>query len=1851
MEQWLDSLSEDWVSQPRSQHSSSIFKDSHSTDSKGSRSRIPRPTSLGSLNAANKDQVDLMRSTSQKPTGSQSNVLKVRTPSQLNASRTHTPDRSTKFSASRLGTTASNASRAASVTKRSTPQGTVQLKISPTKSQKSNATPEWRRRLVNGKDGSNEGSDLLSPKPVGLQGVFKPPTMKGKAQHSAISKRKSAKDLKEQGSQQKHPTGLRQPRRKEEAVESRANPTYEASLPMTTVQMRQDISIAEQDVKQKGQEPSLNDASLSKSNDFSPVLISKQNTADGGINYEAIDDSMHRLRSNMEQFRLEHQKRSSTPVSEPERPRSSMSSTGRLNNGPTSCEVTTQSLPDNLSVGTDAFTVNGGFVTTRRGGYSQDDSFHQKPLSPGSSSIMANVHNPQGRSPGAQPAETTYTDTVARKEPSSPRTPARREQTTQSSPERPRSSGSPLKIFGKFDTFTNERLLRRMSKFEEALIEDKDADSNMDNHETSDAAARKADVDILPQRDGSNYRNASRVSSFGDGELDEFVFSDAQQLEPCLPEWPSPPRQEERLVSYSRRMPTKGKDHSIVNRALEPGCETQKSLSLTNHRTNADQMSTSEDKGEASQKSEVSYSINGKRLPQSPAKDPIPKRRRTIHSSEERRMAPEGPIEHSGQSSKPVVGRKRKDALYDSEQQAADPKLLAARQIRRPRNPTPNQASSSVMESPSRKNKEFSNLQPYHGANGASTGVDPPTQIVAGALATVALNTAQDMTHGSRKASIATADFFNEAQQIMRLIRADKRPQSSHDSADTPDIGQQTIYEESVFPESTRDNFSRPPSREGRLNPNHTDPPKSDARIASQLRKFEDEDDLGLALSSSLKLLNVGRSRVASDASVVHNHIAFGEEYENDPPNARIIDSLGYVQPNDRELSSNSQRESQRSNGSTKHSFPTGSSGSSRNRMVIAPENVAHLLSDQIAGMIFDRKRQMWVKRKGSGSSEETHQDEVSPDQSEEDLFGDIPDLSVDEMEELRRVQNGMSTSHDTDPAVNAIEQQDYAPRTLAPFNSKNESNTIEEARPKTADGKSIPSMEDSSARSRYSHLASSGPMPSTRATSWGDDYWPSKTQAFQPPDLSDVEESVGQANEEEVEHEISILEGRVTKAPNQQADRKRQARVVTVAFSSPLVDQMHSPDLRESWDSASQSYLGGLLSDQQQYCPSSKTKRTSMGLLQRPSKHTRARKGSVAEHARPMSRVEEGDEKSLVRFSERDIRPLDLAISTPLPLGRSLLVPPATGSSSLGFQLSSLPDFTVHQIDRPVDARLDAVAESIDSRSLAVTTNHLSLTARDLVKHLTDIEPYEPYWEFVRSIDLPNRALTSLHMLDEFCENIGELNVANNQIEDLNGIPSGVRLLDITHNHLTDFSAWHLLQNLQYLDASGNNLSSLQGLFRSLHLRVLKADNNAIDSLSGLEDLDSLLSVRLRGNKLTNVGFDDYDLRRLIDLNLSCNNIFEIHGVNKLASIKTLNLSENKLEDFTSSSELPYLEGLNLADNRLSSIDIAQAPKLNRLVLDRNAIQCIDGTKVAPHLHHLSWREQQLPAHTTINYQCLQETHHLYLSGNTISSFAPTNSFLNLRTLELASCGLQTLSSDFGQKCPNLRCVNMNFNALRDLEPFLGITKLQKLYLVGNRITRLRRNVAILSRLGAEVSELDLRNNPLTVGFYTPAPNHSSKDEGATNDQGERRLVLQNHHHAHKSFEADSKSWEGEIAEGGTKYYLLSLDAAEDTRFRERLDEDTKIRRRVYEMMLVRASKGLERLDGLEVDRERVAERDGIAERLRELCVLGMRRERGEGGFVVRSDVSLSKRDYRDFWRSMMGRNVDVPSGFLGNF
>jgi hypothetical protein len=218
-----------------------------------------------------------------------------------------------------------------------------------------------------------------------------------------------------------------------------------------------------------------------------------------------------------------------------------------------------------------------------------------------------------------------------------------------------------------------------------------------------------------------------------------------------------------------------------------------------------------------------------------------------------------------------------------------------------------------------------------------------------------------------------------------------------------------------------------------------------------------------------------------------------------------------------------------------------------------------------------------------------------------------------------------------------------------------------------------------------------------------------------------------------------------------------------------------------------------------------------------------------------------------------------------------------------------------------------------------------------------------------------------------------------------------------------------------------------------------------------------------------------------------------------------------------------------------------------------------------------------------------LPELHTLILCETHIPTLSMPTGWASLRNLNLASCGLQSLPETFGLSVPNVRSLNLNFNAIKDLTPILNIVELRSLLVAGNRLKRLRKTAAVLAKLG-NLEMLDLRDNPFTVGFYAKTV--------------EGRLV-----------KTEQALQEGNEEVVGDAFTLPLCATVVDRTYFERLDEGTKLRRRVYEMLIASSCRIMGMLDGKAFEKRDVLVKDEIWERL---VLLGVVRKSGGMGGVL---------------------------------
>ncbi|KAK7208073.1 hypothetical protein BZA70DRAFT_272835 [Myxozyma melibiosi] len=443
---------------------------------------------------------------------------------------------------------------------------------------------------------------------------------------------------------------------------------------------------------------------------------------------------------------------------------------------------------------------------------------------------------------------------------------------------------------------------------------------------------------------------------------------------------------------------------------------------------------------------------------------------------------------------------------------------------------------------------------------------------------------------------------------------------------------------------------------------------------------------------------------------------------------------------------------------------------------------------------------------------------------------------------------------------------------------------------------------------------------------------------------------------------------------------------------------------------------------------------------------------------------------------------------SRPSPQGYNS--PQKLGGRNSAANLASRPEVSFAlPLDDQLGKHYAPDVSYIEARHEATAVSELessfSVAVQNLVKVLSDIYPQDPYWEDLTILDLRGRGLETLIRLDEWCPQLLDLNISDNEIGYLTGVPSTLRVLRASHNNLSQLTAFGFLTNLQYLDLSDNRIETLDGMSSLVHLRELVVDNNELVNINGISQLDGLLRLSAKGNNVGSVNFEKSNLSRLTDLDMSFNQLTRVEGIERLKSLMTLNLEDNMLSRLEPEGYLPNLRTLKVSRNKLSKFDAIPFPNLRVLILDENRLKSVSGLKKLRLLENLSVRDQDDSA-SELYCPHITDVRKLYLSGNIPRDLSFENHFLNLQCLELASVQLRKLPDNFSVFARNLRDLNLSFNELSDVSGLMHIPRLRRLYLIGNQISGLVKLASVITTL-PELQVLDMRMNPLTLQFYPP--------------------------------------------------------------------------------------------------------------------------------------------------------------------
>ncbi len=198
-----------------------------------------------------------------------------------------------------------------------------------------------------------------------------------------------------------------------------------------------------------------------------------------------------------------------------------------------------------------------------------------------------------------------------------------------------------------------------------------------------------------------------------------------------------------------------------------------------------------------------------------------------------------------------------------------------------------------------------------------------------------------------------------------------------------------------------------------------------------------------------------------------------------------------------------------------------------------------------------------------------------------------------------------------------------------------------------------------------------------------------------------------------------------------------------------------------------------------------------------------------------------------------------------------------------------------------------------------------------------------------VKILDISHNKLSELS-LDSTYKNLIKLDCSENIIKNLGKLPDSLKWLDCSYNHLEKIKK--LPENLVYFKCTYNRFREIK--FND-KLKYLNCSNNFLDSFKNIpESLEVLIVVENKLEKLSGLP------KSLIELNCANNEISSIHFTSDLVNLKKINLNHNHVK--TIEVYPPNLEIANIIGCELSHIDNLPST-LKILICESNNISNFD--------------------------------------------------------------------------------------------------------------------------------------------------------------------------------------------------------------------------------------------------------------------------------------------------------------------
>jgi len=441
------------------------------------------------------------------------------------------------------------------------------------------------------------------------------------------------------------------------------------------------------------------------------------------------------------------------------------------------------------------------------------------------------------------------------------------------------------------------------------------------------------------------------------------------------------------------------------------------------------------------------------------------------------------------------------------------------------------------------------------------------------------------------------------------------------------------------------------------------------------------------------------------------------------------------------------------------------------------------------------------------------------------------------------------------------------------------------------------------------------------------------------------------------------------------------------------------------------------------------------------------------------------------------------------------------------------------------------------------VINNRLSMNHQE-ISDIEDIEGLKDLTE-LKALYLYGNYISEIKGLENLCK-LTRLDLRNNKIVEIKGLENLVKLKDLalSDNQITEIKGIDTLKCLKNLEIAENKLTDIQGLEDLPFLESIFIKNNPIpqeiiNNLGGINSFGKPLNMdkvikyvnmkKLDEIKDPNVESLKYNGRKYYaldgEIDLSNKGILylsEVEGIEELKSIIKLNLSNNQIKDISKISLLTNIKTLILDNNQIEDTSLLKGLiQLETLFLGFNNIKDGSPLKTLKSLKELDLCNNSISDFSFTNE--LENLKILYLNGNPIPNeviedfkkkykiyeyviFKHVRYYLTRGygdKLSLSGSGIKDLDEIIGLKSiTNIDHLDLSRNRIKEIKHLESMYKLNLLNLSQNQISEIKG----LDKM-KQLNWLDLSKNNISsiqnldqlekIRFLELSGNHISKIKG----------------------------------------------------------------------------------------------------------------------------------------------------------